>query len=148
MKECAKLSISLFPGKGLGPGFSLCWSGLWPSPPTPCSWRVGGFVHVFSRIPRLWGLSGGPVCTLFHVVPIIWGPVLFAVFAPLLVQGAGEPYFTGRGGPFLHAPARTNYRSRSKVCAWRAFLRGRWGAVFYQALAASGKEGHFTRYFT
>ena len=73
---------------------------------------------------------------------------LFAVFGPLFGQGAGEPYFTGRGGPYLHAPARTNYLSPPGVRAWRAFLRGRWGAVFYQALAASGPEGHFTRYFT
>ena len=73
---------------------------------------------------------------------------LFAVFVPLFGQGAEEPSFTGRGGPFLHAPARTNYRSPPKVRAWRAFLNGRWGAVFYQGLAASGEEGHFTRYFT
>ena len=74
--------------------------------------------------------------------------VLFAVFAPLLGQGAGEPYFTGRGGPFLHAPARTNYPSPPNVRAWRALWRRRWGAVFFQALAPSGSEGEFTRYFT
>ena len=48
----------------------------------------------------------------------------------------------------LHVPVRTNYPSPPKVRAWRAFLKGRWGAVFYQALAASGEEAQFTRYFT
>ena len=41
----------------------------------------------------------------------------------------------------LHAPARTNYVTPSKVRAWRAFLRGRWGAVFYQALGFGGQWG-------
>ena len=72
----------------------------------------------------------------------------FALFAPLFGQGAGEPYFTGRGGPFLHAPARTNHQSPPGVRAWRAFWRERWGAAFYEALAASGEEGRFTCYFT
>ena len=73
---------------------------------------------------------------------------LLAVFASLLGEGAGEPYFTGRGGPFLHAPARTNYPSPPKVRAWRALLKGLQGAVFCRGLALWGKEGQFTRYFT
>ena len=64
---------------------------------------------------------------------------LFAVFGPLFGQGAGEPYFAGRGGPFLHAPARTNYTSPPKVRAWRALLKGLQGAVFNHAVTASGE---------
>ena len=114
---------------------------------------AGGSARVFSY-SAAWGLSGGPLYTLFHVYADKSGPMgealftLFAVFASLFGQGAEVPYFAGRGGPFLHAPARTNYLSPPKVRAWRAFLRGRWGAVFYQALAASGEEAQFTRYFT
>ena len=36
--------------------------------------RGGSFFHMFSRIPRLWGLPGGPLYALFHVVCIILGP--------------------------------------------------------------------------
>ena len=123
-------------------------------PPTPCSERVGGFVFtcflVFRGFGAFWRASlhaisrdsddSGPMGKALFT--------LFAVFGPLFGQGAGEPYFAGRGGPFLHAPARTNYRSPPKVRAWRALLKGLQGAVFYRGLALWGEEGQFTRYFT
>ena len=64
--------------------------------PLPGSWIPQVF-HVFSRIPRLWGLSGGPLYTLFHVYSDKSGPMgealfkLFAVFLHLFGQGAGVP---------------------------------------------------------
>ena len=63
---------------------------------------------------------------------------LLAVFASLLGKGAGEPYFTGRGGPFF--PVRAS--AQGSLCVGRAF------GPPHRPHVAGGSADFFSRVFS
>ena len=105
---------ALFPCKGVGPGFSFSWSGLWPSPPTPCSWRVGGFIFTCFLVFRGFGaFPEGHFTRYFTCFPISLGPWA-RHFSRYLLCFGHLSFWAGRGSAVICGTRRAFFaRARS-----------------------------------
>ena len=83
----------VFPGKGVGPGFSLSGSRGFGGP-YPCLGWTGGFIcmHFYVTL-SIWGRTGGLICMHFYVTLNIRGIECVYFYSNLNIRGIECRYF-------------------------------------------------------